>query len=267
MTKQEALNEYKRPEDKMLLAQVLDKINFAKDKNKIQNTDFLDMYQVSLVESFLRKINFNNFILTGGYDSSERKILLIYPEKYDNKMINKNICNILKIIKIKLPEDLVGKYSHRDYLGGLIKLGVKREKIGDILVETDGADVIVIQEISQFLLQNIGTLTRFSMSEIILDEIQNLRKVEVKKEEIKIIVSSVRLDNIVSELAKCSRSKAEQILNTERVFVNGQNETKKTKQVKQGDIITIRGKGRFEVKDFVGNTRSGRYIINIEKYV
>lgn len=267
MTKQEVLNEYKRPEDKMLLAQILDKITFAKDKNKLQNTDFLDMYQVSLVESFLRKIDVKNYILLGGYEEAERKILLIYPEKYDDKMINKNISNILKAIRISLPDDLVGKYTHRDYLGGVIKLGLKREKVGDILVDNTGADIIIMEEISAFLLSNIESLTRFQMSKVTLEEISNLRKVEIKKEEVKIIVSSLRLDNIVSELAKCSRSKAEQILNTERVFVNGQNETKKTKQIKQGDIITIRGKGRFEVKEFVGNTRSGRYIINIEKYV
>ena len=267
MTKQEVLNEYKRPEDKILLAQVLDKMTFANDKNRLQYTDFLDMYQLSLVESFLRKIDIKNYVFVGGDGEAERKILIIYPEKYDDIMINKNINNILKVVRITLPNDLVGKYTHRDYLGGVIKLGLKREKVGDILVDANGADIIIMNEISTFLLSNIESLTRFQMSKITLEEICNLRKVEVKKEEIKIIVSSLRLDNIVSELAKCSRSKAEQILNTERVFINGQNETKKTKQIKQGDLITIRGKGRFEVKEFVGNTRSGRYIINIEKYV
>lgn len=267
MTKQEVLNEYKRPEDKIFLAQVLDKMTFANDKNRLQYTDFLDMYQLSLVESFLRKIDVKNYVFVGGYEEAERKILIIYPEKYDDIMINKNINNILKVVRITLPNDLVGKYTHRDYLGGVIKLGLKREKVGDILVDANGADIIIMNEISTFLLSNIESLTRFQMSKITLEEICNLRKVEVKKEEIKIIVSSLRLDNIVSELAKCSRSKAEQILNTERVFINGQNETKKTKQIKQGDLITIRGKGRFEVKEFVGNTRSGRYIINIEKYV
>lgn len=267
MTKQEILNDYKRPEDKMLLAQILDKIEFTKTKNKLQNTDFLDMYQVSLVEGFLRKNNIQNYKLLGGFDEAERKIALFYPEKYDDKMVQKNIISILKIIRIKLPEDLIGKYSHRDYLGGIIKLGIKREKVGDILVDDAGADIIVLNEISKFLLQNLNSLTRFSMSEITEENIENVRQVKIRKQEIKIIVSSLRLDNIVSELARSSRSKAEQILETERVFVNGQNETKKTKQIKQGDIVTIRGKGRFEIKEFVGNTRSGRYVVLIEKFV
>lgn len=267
MTKQEILNDYKRPEDKMLLAQILDKIEFTKTKNKLQNTDFLDMYQVSLVEGFLRKNNIQNYKLVGGFEAAERKIALFYPEKYDDKMIQKNVSSILEIIRIKLPEDLVGKYSHRDYLGGAIKLGIRREKVGDIVVDDEGADIIVLDKISKFLIQNLNSLTRFSMSEITEENIENLRQVEIRKQEVKIIVSSLRLDNIVSELARCSRSKAEQILETERVFINGQNETKKTKQVKQGDIVTIRGKGRFEIKEFVGNTRSGRYVVLIEKFV
>ena len=84
---------------------------------------------------------------------------------------------------------------------------------------------------------------------------------------VEIIVPSFRLDNIVSDLARTSRSKAVQILEQERVFINGQNETKPSKSVKIGDIITIRGKGRFVVKQLKGSTRSGRFVLEIEKYV
>ena len=78
---------------------------------------------------------------------------------------------------------------------------------------------------------------------------------------------SLRLDNIVSDLAKTSRNKAVQIINQERVFVNGQNETKVSKNLKINDIITIRGKGRFIIKEYAGTTRSGRTVLKIEKYV
>ena len=91
--------------------------------------------------------------------------------------------------------------------------------------------------------------------------------VEVSKIEISAIVASIRLDNIVSTLAKTSRSKAQEILKQERVFLNHQVETKASKEVKVGDIITIRGKGRFEFKEIAGNTRKGRFVIKIDKYV
>ena len=151
MNKQELLKDYKKQEDKMCLSQVLDKIEFSKAREKIEYTDFLDMYQISLVENFLRRIRFNNYKLFGGYDESERKILIVYPEKYNERMIEKNYTKMLKIVRVELPEEEHGKYSHRNYLGGIVKLGLKREKVGDILVSNDGADIIVVDDFSEIL--------------------------------------------------------------------------------------------------------------------
>ena len=123
MDKQQLLKDYKKQEDKICLSQVLDKIEFSKTREKLEYTDFLDMYQVSLVENFLRKIKFENYQLYGGYEDAERKILVIYPEKYDSKMLEKNYNKILKIVRITLSEEEQGKYSHRNYLGGIVKIG------------------------------------------------------------------------------------------------------------------------------------------------
>ena len=258
MNKQEVLKDYKKQEDKLCLSQVLDKIEFCESREKLEYTDFLDMYQVALVENFLRRINFKNYQFFGGYEDSERKILIVYPDKYNDSMIEKNYSKMLKILRIELPEEEFGKYSHRNYLGGIVKLGLKREKVGDILVVSDFAEV---------LKKELPSLTRFENSKIEIKEISDIIKKEVKIEEVSIIVPSLRLDNIVSDLVKTSRSKAKQIIEQERVFVNGQNETKMAKQVKIGNIITIRGKGRFIVKEQTGTTRSGRAVLKIEKYV
>ena len=267
MNKQELLKEYKRAEDKLCLSQVLDKIENSKKRGKIEFTDFLDMYQISMVENFLRKNKYNNYIFFGGYEEAERKILIIYPEKYNQEMIEKNYSKMLEIIRIELPEEEYGKYAHRNYLGGIVKLGLKREKVGDIIVLNEGADIVVVKEFSEILKKEMNSLTRFSNSTIEQVDISKIRIKKTETEEIKIIVPSLRLDNIVSDLAKTSRNKATEIIKQERVFVNGQNETKMSKQIKLGDIITIRGKGRFVVKDFVGTTRSGRTVVLIEKYI
>lgn len=204
----------------MCLSQVLDKIEFSKSREKIEHTDFLDMYQVSLVENFFKKIAFSNYQLYGGYEEAERKIVFIYPEKYDSKMLEKNYQKILKIVRVNLPEEEKGKYTHRNYLGGIIKLGLKREKVGDIIVFEEGADIITLDDFSDILKEQLPSLTRFEKSKIEVKEIANLKKKEVKVEEIKIIIPSFRLDNFVSDLAKTSRSKAAQIIEQERVFIN-----------------------------------------------
>lgn len=267
MNKQELLKDYRKQEDKLCLSQVLDKIEISSKREKIENTDFLDMYQVSLVENFLRKIQFKNFILYGGYEDAERKMLIIFPEKFDNKMLEKNYDKIFKVVRITLPKEEKGKYTHRNYLGGIVKLGLKREKVGDILVGEESADIITISEFADVLQTQLQSLTRFENAKLEIEKIQNVRKLEIKVEEVSIIVPSLRLDNIVSDLARTSRSKASEIITQERVFVNGQNETKNSKQIKCGDIITIRGKGRFIIKEFTGTTRSGRTVVLVEKYV
>lgn len=267
MNKTELLNAYKRQEDKMVLAQVLDKISLMQKTQKIEYTDFLDMYQISLVEAFLKKINFDSFILFGGFKDAERKVLIVFPEKYNLEMVEKNYSKLLKIVRVQLGVEERGKYAHRNYLGGIVKLGLKREKVGDILVFDDGADIVTINDFASILKTELGTLTRFQNSKIEDLELDKIRSLELKLEEVKIIVPSLRLDNFVSDLAKTSRSKAGEIIAQERVFVNGKSETKLSKQVKQADIITIRGKGRFVIKEFTGTTRSGRTVVLVEKYV
>ena len=76
----------------------------------------------------------------------------------------------------------------------------------------------------------------------------------------------MRLDNIVAELARCSRGKANEILEQERVLVNYEIVQKSSKEIKQNDVITIRGKGRFIVKEIIGNTKKGRIIVNVEGF-
>lgn len=262
------LSKYSKPEDKLLISKMLDKIELSKIKNRVEYTDFLDMYQKHLLEKILKYEKIENYVITGGADDTERNIIVFYPEKLKD-IVNINYKKILPIvcIRIDLPKEMYGKYSHRDYLGALIKLGVKREKIGDIFVFKCGADILILDEISKFVLNNISSLTRFSKSKVEKIGIENIREKEINKEEFKVIVSSMRLDCIISELLKTSRGKAEEIIREQRVFVNFENIDKLTKQIKENDLITVRGKGRFEIVGIEGTTKSDRLKLVINKYV
>ena len=261
------LNKYKNAEERLILSKIMDKINFCKTRNQIQVSDFLDLSQKSLIQNFLRNAKIENYIFFGGCEEAERTVVIFYPEKLSN-LIKSNKLDFeewINVIRIILPNENKGKYDHRNYLGALMKLGIKREKVGDILVDEQGADIIISSDITKFLLTNLPELTRFQKSKIEQINIKDLRELVINKEEIKITISSMRLDNIVAELAKCSRSKALELLMQERVFVNFEIVTKSTKEIKENDLITIRGKGRFKVKEIVGNTRKGRIIIKVEK--
>ena len=197
MDKRLILNKYSKPEEKLLISKMIDKIELTTNKNKIQNTDFLNIYQSHLLEKILKQEKVENYIINGGISDSERNIIVFFPEKL-SEIVNTNTSKILpiKCIRIKLPKEMYGKYTHRDYLGGLIKL-----------------------------------------------------------------------DCIVSEIAKTSRGKAEEIINDARVFVNYENIMKSTKQIKEKDIITIRRIGKFKLERIDGKTRNDRVKIIVSQYI
>ena len=266
MNKQIELSKEQNSEDKILIAKILDKIKFVESKNRFEETDFLDLRQQEIVKGILAKRKYEGYSFLGGYEDSERKIVVIYPENIDEKYIEEKILNqVLAVINITLPNELKNKYEHRNYLGGLMKLGIKREKVGDILVREDGADIIVKNEIANYINSNITGLTRFQKSKVCIKEINELIYVKKEKEYIKINVPSMRLDCIVGELAKCSRNEANKYLIEERVFVNFKEKIRASKTIKEGDYITIRGKGRFKINKILGQTKKGRLSVEIEK--
>lgn len=256
----------KNEEDKLIIAKLEDKYKFCETRNKIQTTDFLDMRQQTIVEKYIKAKKITNTMFVGGYSDAERKMCVFYPQKLESVKENINWNEYIKVIRILLPNEMVGQYEHRIYLGALMKLGLLREKVGDILVDENGADIIIHPDILKFVLNNLPSLTRFSKSKIEEISLENVRKVEIKRETITITIPSMRADNIVSELAKCSRGKANELLEAERVLVNYEIVQKSSKEIKQGDIVTIRGKGKFEIKEVSGSTRSGRILLDVEKF-
>lgn len=148
-----------------------------------------------------------------------------------------------------------------------MKLGIEREKIGDILVYESGCDILICSDISSSLLTLLPSLTRFSKSSINIIPINSINIPCIKKEEFKIIVSSLRLDSVIAELAHTSRSKAVEIINNERVLINFEFEIKPSKLINYGDIITIRGKGRFQIDSLVSTSKNGNLILKASKYI
>lgn len=109
MTKRELLEDYRRPEDKIKLAEILDKLELATKTNQIQVTDFLDMYQISLVKNFLKKAQITNYEMEGGVEEAERKVVVATPEGKEDDQ-NTKIAEKLKAIRITLPSGKVKKY-------------------------------------------------------------------------------------------------------------------------------------------------------------
>lgn len=266
MNKSDLLQKYEKPEDKLLASKIIDKIEMCKKRNIVTNTDFLSMYEIKIAENILNSMKCN-YVFFGGVEEASRVIAIIYPEKLNERIIEDYYKDIIEIIRIELPNSLKGKYMHKDYLSGVMKLGIKREKCGDILVEDNGADIIVLKEIADYLETNLKNLTRFSKSKINKVDLSEIKQVEIKKQEIKIIVQSIRLDSIIAQLVNTSRTKAVDIISQGRVYINYENEIKNDKILNVGDILVIRGKGKFEFTSVEGNTKKNRFVLIFKKYV
>lgn len=269
MNRQEIVSKYENDEDRLLVSKLLDKIEFVEKKNNVENTDFLSLHQRGILEKVLKTIKYENNTIYGGYENAERTMIILYPEKletvFDNNYFDYN--NLVQVLRIILPSEMRGKYSHRDYLGGIIKVGIKREKVGDIITSIDGADIIVTKDMADYLKVSLSELTRFSKSTFEIHQIEELNIAPPKTEMMKIIIPSMRMDSIVSEIIRTSRSKVTEFINSERVFVNNELITKNSKMLKENDMITVRGKGRFKIKQIVNSTKKGNLIVEVEKYV
>lgn len=269
LTKQEILSKFTNEEDRLLISKLLDKIDFATKRNSVEYTDFLDMRQRQLIEKTLGEMKCTNYVAYGGFKNAERTAVIIYPDKLEEIFKNEDFSfdTIFSVIRIKLPNALKGRYSHRDYLSGIIKIGLKREKVGDIITSKGGADIIVLKAAEKYVVNGLKELTRFKKAEFEVLALKELRIEEPKLEKMSIIIPSMRIDSMVSDIIRTSRAKALEIIKEERVFVNHQLVTKGSKEVKENDIITVRGKGRFKVGTIVNSTKRGNLVVEIEKYV
>lgn len=206
---------------------------------------------------FTKKFNSNNFLVEakGAFEECDRRILSfnnIYDIPYPYK--------ILKITN----KSKFNKLSHKDYLGSLMALGLEREKLGDLRVIDDFAIVPIYDEVVDYILSSLNSVGKAPIS---IEEIFEENLPQSNFLEDIIIVPSLRLDNIVSKLAKVSRGKAIELIDSGRVLIDYSKSIEKSKEIKEGQRITIPGVGKFIIGEIVGNTKSGRYRVKINKFI
>lgn len=237
------------------MRRVLDKIEIVQNKHVVQSTDFLDPYEVYLAKSILNRFEEIDYVEYGGYKDSERRIIVIYP----SYMYLDNLEDYLCCIKVLGDLDHL---SHKDYLGALLNLGIKREKIGDILVHSDVGFMVVKEEIGDFILYNLEKIGNKNVNGQFISSIDILVP-EIKYKETKHFLTSLRLDLVISAAYNISRKDSTDIIKRGFVKVNWEPMDKSSKELSQGDIVSVRGYGRFILYGIDGLSKKGRYVSNI----
>lgn len=247
------------PHEKRLVDMIGDKINKVRERESSEVTDFLDPFQQSLAESILKSCDDLTYIIYGGYAGAERARIAIMPKSWIGERVDLQI-SLLEIKGNTRFKDL----NHRDFLGAILSLGLKREKIGDILVEEEGAKIAVDSLVSPFILSNLEEVSSLPVRvrEVKPEEVVERNE---RTREIKGTVASLRLDALASLGFGFSRSKIVRAIKADQVKVNWQRANDPSFQVEEGDIISLRGKGRIIVEKVLGKSRKGRVQVLIKK--
>lgn len=265
MNKNETAGKYTNdPDDKLMLAQVLDKMMKAQQKNILMRTSFLNEHQRALAEQLIRDFGNPAHVFYGGYDGAQRTVLMFLPDYIEAEDITGDDINPLACIRAEYSP--VNTLSHRDFLGGILGTGVKREMIGDILVSGKSCDIIVLKEILPYLESNFVSAGRTKL-DISVVSLADVNVPETKYKIINDTVASLRLDSIVSSAFSVSRDKAADAIKAGKVFLNYLECSKTDKQVNEGDCISVRGMGKAVLQQVGGRTAKGRIRIVIAKYI
>ena len=200
-------------------------------------------------------------------EKMQEKSFSIASDQAERRMISfNNIYGIsfpYKVIKVT-NKSKFSNITHKDYLGALLSLGIKREKIGDLLVKEDVCYFPVCEEIEQFIIENLSSIGKSPCKvEVISNEFE-IPNFEFK--EIVILVQTLRVDSIVAKLSNVSRGKAQNMIDEGKVLIDYNRINNKSAIIEKGSRITIRGQGKFILKDVVGNSKSGKFKVLIKKY-
>lgn len=260
INREKLLSRISDTQDRVILARALEKAEIVMRSGRNQVTDFFDPYRTGLIISSVKPLNIV-VAADGGYPGAERMRVAICPNGVEPLLDHFN----LGFISIK-GNFKHFKPTHRDFQGALLSLGLKREKFGDIIVTGDNANVVVDGELVPYLSAN---LHQVGQAEVLVSEIAqgNFQPASAQYKEIKATVSSLRLDAVAAAGFGVSRSSVVREIEAERLSINWRVCPNPAAPVKEGDVLSARGKGRVIVASVKGPLKSGRTGILLQRLV
>ena len=247
--------------NEFFLKRVRELANLSYQRDIVTFSDFLNLNEQNMVSSL--KQQFPQVVMEtfGGYDNAERQMVAFHPDALAFTWEYPIDCLKIEPKAIKFSENL----SHRDYMGALLNLGVDRSVIGDIIVQEKAAWFFCQSKMTEFFLEN---LCRVRHTNILITKVNDPEEFpHPNLESINGTCASVRLDSLIALAFKASRSSMVSYIESGQVFVNGKLITSNGYEPKEGDIVSVRGKGRFIFAGVSHQTKKGRCGVHILLYV
>ncbi|MDN4523497.1 RNA-binding protein [Fictibacillus fluitans] len=244
-----------RKEEYSFIDQVMQWKDEAEERYSVKLTDFLDPREQDIAQSIIGKDSEASLSFWGGSSFSERKRALIYPSYFQPEPKDFEV----SILEVRYPAKFVS-IEHRDVLGSLMNLGIKREKFGDILQNGERLQFVAAEEISDYLLLNVDRIGKAGVKlERVAesDLIESTESYEIREGT----VSSLRLDVVLSEIYNLSRSKVNPLIQSAKVKVNWRVTEEVSFPVEAGDYLSVRGFGRSKLMAIEGKTKKDKWRI------
>jgi len=247
--------------EKFFFAKLNDMARLCEKNGSYCFSSFLDERQCAEAEMWCRKnIGSLQFMLWGGFEGAKRKILAVYQE-YCSDFVKSEFP--LKCVTFSYRK--TDSLSHRDFLGTFMGMNLKRETIGDIVTGEGSAQAIVTETASKLICSSVSKIGKTGVK--CTDTLPFEMSVQENFQTLSGTVASVRLDCIVSFATGKSRENAVKLIRSEKTDVNHLPRTSVSSEVREGDVISIRGTGRFVLKSIDGTTKKDRLHITMLKYI
>ncbi|QNB45158.1 photosystem II S4 domain protein [Thermanaerosceptrum fracticalcis] len=260
-TREEILRQLKTEEEKQFVARLLDKMRLLEKKQQSQVTDFADPHLLGVAEKILEHCGDFSWESYGGHPYAERRRIVLSPDYLEMSL------DAAQITLLACYGDFSSvKVTHRDFLGALLSTGIKREKLGDIWLVPQGCVTAADREIANFLLYEPLKVKGVPL------EIKELAPEQFSLPEregksITTTVPSLRLDAIAAAGFGTSRTRISREISAGKIKVNWQETTKTDHLLKEGDVLSGRGRGRVLVQEISGTTHKGRIKVTLQRFV
>ncbi len=244
-------------EEQILIKRFSELSNRSYMRNIFVYSDFLNMYEQDLLLKTVKK----DVTLFGGFFDAERQIAVFGNEKdFRFSPIPPISLILVSPVNKKFSDDL----THRDFLGSVLGLGIKRETIGDIIIKENSGYIFCLESVTDFIIENLTKIKHTTVKCRILNEVPEII-IPTPTEDF-LIISSERADVIIGAVFNLSRNDSNLLFTAKKVFINNKLTENNSGKLKENDIVSVRGYGRFKIKEKIGETRKGKLRIKIEKY-
>ncbi len=243
----------------ILHERISDVINRCLTKDRAEFLGFLNEQERAKSEKILHMAAFSNFRFWGGFEQAQRVLLGLFPswQEADSSLFELDGL----FFSVKSYETL----THRDILGAVLSLGIERNSIGDIVLLEDKIVIFAKKSVANFISSSLQKAKHSSLK--FMQNYSEKIDIQPKYKQMSSTIASERLDCVLGAILRKSREKSCEVLRLGFVKLNYLETYTRTQKVKNGDIISVKGYGKFRVNSIENKTKKDRLKLEFEKFI